>query len=175
MKPPSHETNKTKGWEIDWKPVADDELNQLIDREDPIQQIIDHNLQGMTTLYFIREKKGGICMVRSLIECQIQLGWIIKGLNFIGDTDNVVTEIVTPTKHREEIIADNDKIIRANEKSGKRRNILGKHLPQCNPYRRIWDKEKDMKPQQKESRTGNHVRRLVSQWHQCAQKARNEN
>lgn len=96
-------------------------------------------------------------MVRSLIERQLQLGWTIKGLNFMGGTNNVVTEIVTLKKHKKAILAANEKILQANEKSGKRRNILGKHLPQCNPYRPIWDKEKDMKPQQQESSTVNHV------------------
>lgn len=103
--PPPHEPNRNIWWETDWKLVADDEIKQLIDREDLTQQLIDQNLQGMKTLYFIREKRGGIDMVRSLTERQIQLGRVIKGPTFIGDADNVVTEIVKFTKHREAIIA----------------------------------------------------------------------
>lgn len=103
----------------------------------------------MTSLYFIRENRGGIGTVHSLIERQLQLVRAIKGLNFIGDSDNTVTEIVTIQKHAAAIVKANDTLLRANEKSGKRRNILGRHLPECNPYRPIWDQDKDMSPQQK--------------------------
>lgn len=50
--PPATNPNQQKrsGWEHDWIPVADDELKQLVDREDPARKLIDHNLQGLTLI-----------------------------------------------------------------------------------------------------------------------------
>lgn len=80
----STKANGSRGWEHDWKPVNDSELSMLIDKEDPVRKLINNNLRGLTSLYFIREKQGNIGMVRTLIERQLRLGRIIKGLNFIG-------------------------------------------------------------------------------------------
>lgn len=48
--------------------MDDSKLRQLIDRNDPIRRMINYNLQGLTSIYFVREKQGVIGMVRSLLE-----------------------------------------------------------------------------------------------------------
>lgn len=80
--------NGRRGWEQEWKPADDIELSLLVDRNDPVRKLIDHNLRCLTSLYFVREKKGNTGMVRTLLERQLKLGRVIKGLNFIGDDDN---------------------------------------------------------------------------------------
>lgn len=155
--------NNKQGWEQDWIPVANCELEEPIDKEDPVRKLIKNNIYGFTTLYFTREKRGGIRKVRALIERQLQLGRVIKGLNFIGDEDKEVTEVVTLKKHATEIIATNDTLLARNLKNAMRRNILGRHLPDCNPYRPVWNALKEMTPQQQTSRTANHVRILTYQ------------
>lgn len=112
-------------------------------------------------------------MVQPSIERQIQFGRVIKGLNFIGDAENEVKEILTLNKHAKAIVASsNDAQLRANQKNTKRRNVLGNFIPECNPYRPVCNME--MNPQQRERRTVNHVQLLTYQWYQCATKARND-
>lgn len=170
----SKKPQNRRGWEQEWIPVNDDELKQLVDREDPVRRLINHNLQGLTTLYFVREKQGSIGMVRSLIERQLELGRVIKGLNFIGDDENEVTEIITTTKHGKAIIAANDNLLQMNAKKKVRRNILGPFIQECNPYSPIWTNLEEMSPQQRVSRTAHHIRKLVNQWYQCAIQSKNE-
>lgn len=55
-------------------------------------------------------------MVRYLIERYLKLGRVIKGLNFIGDADNEITEILTLNKHVKAIISATDALITANKK-----------------------------------------------------------
>lgn len=109
-------------------------------------------------------------MVRSVIERQLKLGRVVSGLNFIGYEDNEVTEILTTAKHAQAIIAANNALIKSNAKNNTRRNILGPNLPMCNSYLPIWSNLETMTPQQQVNRTAHHIRRLVTQWHQCAQK-----
>lgn len=154
--------------------MDDRELNQLVDRNDPIRRLIDYNLQGLTALYFVREKQGKIGMVRSLLERQLRLGRIIKGLNFIDDEENEVTEIVLQAKHTNAFIAENETVRQKNLKNNTRKIILGEHIENCNPYVPVWSTHKEMSPQQRANRTAHHVRRLVNQWYQCAQKSKNE-
>lgn len=61
-----------------------------------------------------------------------------------------------------------------NAKDGKRRNVLGEHIADCNPYSPRWEDFGEMTPQQQKKRTENHIRKLTYQWFQCAQKAKNE-
>lgn len=43
---PQNKKQNRRGWEPDWIPLADEELNLLVDREDPVRKLINHNLQG---------------------------------------------------------------------------------------------------------------------------------
>lgn len=45
--------NKRRGWKHEWKAVDKSKLEQLVDRDDPVRQLIDHNTQGLTALYFM--------------------------------------------------------------------------------------------------------------------------
>lgn len=65
----------------------------------------------MTSIYFIREKQGNIGMVRSMIERQLKLGRVVRGLKFTEDEDNGVTEILTKAKHAQDIIAANKALL----------------------------------------------------------------
>lgn len=167
---PLEKQQNRRGWEHEWLPVEDDELKMLVDREDPVRKLINHNLQGLTSIYFTREKQGNIGMVRPLIERQLKLGRVVRGLNFKGDENNEVTEILTTAKHAQAIIAANETLIQANAKSKTRRNILGPNIQQCNQYRPIWSDLEKLSAHQIASRTAHHIRSLVNQWHQCAQK-----
>lgn len=77
--------------------MNDRELDLLVDKEDPVRQLVNHNVQGFKTLYFVIQKQGNIGMVRSFIERQLKIGRMMKGLNFTRDEDNEVTEILTLT------------------------------------------------------------------------------
>lgn len=56
-----------------------------MDREYPVRKLINHNLQGLTTIYFVAEKEDNIGLVRSMTERQLKLERVIRELNFIGD------------------------------------------------------------------------------------------
>lgn len=155
-------------------PVNDHELEKLVDRGYPVRRLIDHNQQGLTLLYFVREKQGGIGLVRNLIERQLQIGRVVKGLNFIWDEDNEIKEIVTLKKHAKEIVAANGAFIKANKKSMKKRSFLGEFIPKCNPYIPVWADNIEKTALQRKRRTEHHVRRLIGQWQQCATKVKNE-
>lgn len=61
------------------------------------------------------------------------------------------------------------------QKIGKRGNILGNDLPNCNPYRPVWAEDKEMSPDQRASRrTVHHIKNLTEQWFKCATEERNE-
>lgn len=65
---------------------------------------------------------------------QLKLGRVVKALNFIGDEDNEITEVVTLTKHANDFVATNDALLKTAGHNEKRRYILGPFLPNCNPY-----------------------------------------
>lgn len=118
-------------------PVLDSELENLVDKNDPGRKLIDRNRSGFKTLYFIREKHGSIGLVRNNLELQLGLGRVVKGLNFLGDDDYEVTEIITLEKQAEAVVAASEALLQAKRKFKKRRNILGYHLPAdtvVNPY-----------------------------------------
>lgn len=91
-----------RGWEQEWIPVADEELKTLVDREDPVRQLTNHNTLGLKTIYFTREKQVNIGLVRSMIKRQLKLGRVIRALNFVGD------EVLKTEKHEKAIIAANE-------------------------------------------------------------------
>lgn len=109
-------------------------------------------------------------MVRALIERQMKLGRVIRGLNCIGNEYIEATEIVTTAKDVIETITANEALAKANIKNKTRRNILGPHLSQCNPHWKVWEEQKEMTPQQQASRTVNILRKLTFRWYQCAQR-----
>lgn len=113
-------------------------------------------------------------MVRTLTERQLRIGQVFNALNFIGDKDNEVTEVITLSKHAKVIVATNNALLKAIKENEKRRYILGPRLPDCNSYDPIWEEEKETTPQHRSSRTIGHVRKLTTHWFQCATKARNE-
>lgn len=131
---------RNRGWEKDHLPVGDDELDQLVDRSDPVRRMTDHNLAGLKLLYFVREKQGNIGMVRNYIERrQLQLGRVIKGPNFIEYEKNEVTEVVALAKLEKATIVANEALIASHKKHKKKRNILGEQLPDVNPYLPRWE------------------------------------
>lgn len=122
--------------------MDDIELDMLIDRKDPVQKLVNHDLDILTTIYFIRQKQGNIGMAQTLIERQLKIGRVIKGLNFPEEEDREVTEILTIAKHADAIIEANDAFIDATKKFSKPKNILDRHIPDCNPYQTLCNEKK---------------------------------
>lgn len=161
------ETGRNRGREKEREPVENAELELLVHREDHIRRLIDYNLSGFCILYFTRIRQGSISEVRGLLERQIQLGRVVKGLDFIGDEENEVTEVVTLAKNAKAFITANTKILQ-------RRRIIGEYLQDHNPYHPKWDPSIKMTPQQRQTRTAGHIRKMVTQWQNCATKSKNE-
>lgn len=81
--PPGHEETKT---------------STLLKRGTGESSLIDHHLQGLTLLYFKRDKEGSIGECRAEINEQVGRRHIVKSINFLGDSDNNITEVLVSSK-----------------------------------------------------------------------------
>lgn len=73
--------------------------------DDPINDLIDHHLTGLTLIYFKMAFYGNISEVRKHLENHLGLGRVIKAINFIGDGDNNSTELCILAKNLRAIVA----------------------------------------------------------------------
>lgn len=86
----------------------------------------------MVLLYFTREMEGSISAAKAKINDHIGMSHIVKSINFLGDSDNNLTEVCVPHKFARWFV---HKVITIKVAD----RVLGDHYIDWNPFVPRWD------------------------------------
>lgn len=140
---------------------------QLRKRGTSDRHLIDHHLEGLELLYFTREMEGTIGAARTKINEHIGMNYVVKSINFLGDSDNNLTEVCVPHKFAR-WFAHKVSTIKAADR------VIGDQYIDCNPFVPKWDDVELIPQKVQEQRRPRHIKKILDQWNQCAVRSQND-
>lgn len=120
------------------------------------RHLVDHHLDGLVLLYFTREMEGTIGAARKRINEQLGMSYIVKSINFLGDSDNNLTEVCVLRKFVRWFVY---KISTVKAKD----RIIGDQYIDANPFIPRWDDVGLISQLVQEQRKPKHIKRILDQ------------
>lgn len=131
------------------------------------KRLIDHHLDGLIMLYFTHEMEGSIGATRAKLSEQIGMNHIVKSINFLGDSDNKLTEVCVPRKFAR-WFSHNISTVREEER------VIGNQYIDGKPFLPRWDDAELIPTAAQIQRRPRHVKKVLDQWYQCALRSQSE-